>query len=65
MLIINKLEKDYLLGKGYKFGSHIHKTIGGGKNKTYYATENTKLLQDLESFRKSQINKWGNIKWPN
>ena len=57
MLIINKFEKDYLLGKGYKFGSHIHKTIGGGKNKTYYATENTKLLQDLESFRKSQINK--------
>ena len=57
MLIINKIEKDYLISKGYKFGSHIHKTIGGGKNKTYYATENQKLLKDLEYYRNSQIKK--------
>lgn len=55
MIIINKDEKDYLLSKGYKFCDHIHKTVGSGKNKTYYATESSGLMKDLFKYRELRL----------
>ena len=43
MLKISKEERDYLEKNGCSFPEDLHKTVGKGKRKTYYATENNKV----------------------
>ena len=51
MIKINEKERDYLLGKGFKFGDDLHRTFSHHKH--YYVTERPKLLNILNSYRKS------------
>lgn len=48
MIKIDKRQRDYLLNNGFKFGEHIHRTVGKGNKKTYYATESRKVLDCLK-----------------
>ena len=48
MLRISKEERDYLEKNGCSFPDDLHKTVGKGKRKTYYATENSKVKKLLE-----------------
>ena len=53
MLRISKEERDYLEKNGCSFPEDLHKTVGKGKRKTYYATENSKVKRLLEQRRKA------------
>lgn len=56
MLKISKEERDYLESNGCVFPDDLHKTVGKGKRKTYYATENSKvknLLAQRKKLRKA------------
>ena len=48
MIKIDKRQRDYLLKNGFKFGDHIHHTVGKGNKKTYYATESKKVMDCLK-----------------
>lgn len=52
MLKITKNEKDYLVSKGFKFGSDLHRTV---KNHTYYVTESKKCMSVLNKYREKHI----------
>jgi hypothetical protein len=49
-----------LLIKGWKWRDHIHRTVSGANKK--YATENYRLMQDLENFRSQSIKETIQIK---
>lgn len=52
MILINKEECEKLINMGYSFKSgDIHRTVGKGKKKTYYATESQKLMKDIKMIR--------------
>lgn len=52
MLKITRTERDILEKMGYKFGKDLHKTVGSGKNKTYFITESDELIKAINSIRK-------------
>lgn len=51
MINIDARQRDYLLKNGFKYGEHIHHTVGKGKKKTYYATESKKVLECLNNLK--------------
>lgn len=53
IVLITDKECEYLLSKGWKWRDHIHRTVSGANKK--YATENYRLMQDLENFRSQSI----------
>lgn len=53
IVLITDKECEYLLSKGWKWRDHIHRTVSGANKK--YATENYRLMQDLEKFRSNSI----------
>lgn len=53
IVLITDKECEYLLSKGWKWRDHIHRTVSGANKK--YATENFRLMQDLENFRSRSI----------
>lgn len=53
IVLITDKECEYLLSKGWKWRNHIHRTVSGANKK--YATENYRLMQDLEKFRSRSI----------
>jgi len=55
LIKISKDEMEFLQTKGYTFPSDLHKTYSGNKNNRYYATEDKKLLRDLEWYRRDRI----------
>lgn len=55
IVLITDKECEYLLSKGWKWRDHIHRTVSGANKK--YATENYRLMQDLEKFRSRSIKK--------
>lgn len=48
MIKIDRKQRDHLLNNGFKFGEHIHHTVGKGDKKTYYATESRKVMECLK-----------------
>ena len=50
MLKISKEERDYLESNGCVFPDDLHKTVGKGKRKTYYATESPKVKALLKQY---------------
>ena len=52
---ISNDECNYLLSKGWKYKSHLHKTYSSANKK--YATPNPDLLKDLEEYRKNRCKK--------
>jgi hypothetical protein len=55
LVIITKKEMEYLESNGCVWEEELHHTIGKGKKKTYYATENGKVLSLLSKYRKGRI----------
>lgn len=55
MIKIDKKLMEYLEKEGCKFGEDLHRTYGKGKNKTYYATESSKVKNLIEKFNNSRI----------
>lgn len=55
MIKINKNERDYLVSKGFKFGSAIHRTYS--HHPTYYVTENDRVLKILYDYRDKVVSK--------
>lgn len=53
IVLITDKECKFLLSKGWKWRDHIHRTVSGANKK--YATENYRLMQDLENFRSQSI----------
>ena len=53
IILITDKECEYLLNKGWKWRDHIHRTVSGANKK--YATENYRLMKDLETFRSKSI----------
>lgn len=53
MFTITKKERDYLESHGCKFGDQLHKTRGGGRKCTYFATEEKEVFNLLNEYRKS------------
>lgn len=53
MIKIDKKLRDYLEKEGCKFGEELHRTYG--RNKTYYATESSKVMKLIEKYNKSII----------
>lgn len=51
LVIISKKECETLQAAGFKFEKDLHKTTGGGKNKTYFATESEKVMEMLAKIR--------------
>ena len=49
MIKITKNQRDYLEGNGCIFGRDLHRTFG--KHKTYYATENNRVMTLLEKYK--------------
>lgn len=60
IVLITDKECDYLLSKGWKWRDHIHRTVSGANKK--YATENFRLMQDLEKFRSNSIKETAHTK---
>lgn len=54
MLEISRLERDYLVQKGFKYGSDIHSTV---HHRKYYATESYKVMKTLDKYRKEHTHK--------
>lgn len=52
MVSITKNEKNYLENNGCKWKSDLHRTYSNVKS--YYATENRKVLTLLEKYRKER-----------
>ena len=48
MIKIDRRQRDHLLENGFRFGDHIHHTVGKGNKKTYYATESKKVMDCLK-----------------
>jgi TfoX/Sxy family transcriptional regulator of competence genes len=53
LIKITKSERDYLEGKGFGFPYYLHRTFG--KHKKYYATEDKKLMMELNYFRNKSV----------
>ncbi len=53
LILISKKEMEYLLQHGARWGKDLHHTYG--HNKTYYCTENPKLLSVIKKYRESNI----------
>lgn len=49
MIKISKNQRNYLEQNGCIFGRDLHRTYS--KNKTYYATENNKVMTLLEKYK--------------
>lgn len=60
IVLITDKECKFLLSKGWKWRDHIHRTVSGANKK--YATENYRLMQDLEIFRSQSIKETIQIK---
>lgn len=60
IVLITDKECKFLLSKGWKWRDHIHRTVSGANKK--YATENYRLMQDLENFRSQSIKETIQIK---
>jgi hypothetical protein len=55
MVKISKEERDYLERNGCVFPDDLHRTVGKGKRKTYYATENYKVKQLLAQRKRETL----------
>lgn len=58
VLIIIQITNDeceYLLSRGWRWKEHLHKTYSAANKK--FATENYKLLRDLEKYRRRKLAK--------
>lgn len=53
MIKITKNQRDYLEGNGCIFGRDLHRTFG--KHKTYYATENNRVMTLLEKYKEETM----------
>ena len=52
MVLITRNQRDYLEENGCIFERDLHRTIGKGKKKSYYATENKRVMTLLERYKK-------------
>ena len=50
MIQVNRNLRNYLEANGCIFGRDLHRTIGKGKKKTYYATENSRVMTLVEKY---------------
>ena len=55
MIKISKIERDFLESEGFGFPEYLHRTHG--KHKSYYATEDKKLLKTLNDYRYKSVSK--------
>lgn len=55
IVLITKSEMEYLVSKGYRWQTDIHRTYS--RHHKYYATESEKLTKDLLVLRESKIKK--------
>lgn len=50
MIQVNRNQRNYLEANGCIFGRDLHRTIAKGRKKTYYATENNRVMTLLEKY---------------